>query len=48
MARWWRVLILAIRHSLTPPKKVAGKTVVLTTTNGTHALHLSRAAQADG
>src|ERR1700712_3478242 len=25
--------------------KVAGKTVVLTTTNGTHALHLSRAAK---
>lgn len=27
------------------PEKVAGKTVVLTTTNGTHALHLSRAAK---
>ncbi|BAU53231.1 2-phosphosulfolactate phosphatase [Mucilaginibacter gotjawali] len=26
-------------------EKVAGKTVVLTTTNGTHALHLSRAAK---
>jgi 2-phosphosulfolactate phosphatase len=26
-------------------QKVAGKTVVLTTTNGTHALHLSRAAK---
>jgi len=26
-------------------EKVAGKTVVLTTTNGTHALHLSRAAR---
>jgi 2-phosphosulfolactate phosphatase len=27
------------------PEKVGGKTVVLTTTNGTHALHLSRAAK---
>ncbi|MBD1393743.1 2-phosphosulfolactate phosphatase [Mucilaginibacter glaciei] len=27
------------------PEKVAGKTVVLTTTNGTHALHLSRSAK---
>ncbi len=27
------------------PEKVAGKTVVLTTTNGTHALHLSRQAK---
>lgn len=27
------------------PEKVAGKTVVLTTTNGTHALHLSRNAK---
>jgi 2-phosphosulfolactate phosphatase len=27
------------------PEKVAGKTVVLTTTNGTHALHLSRRAK---
>ncbi len=27
------------------PEKVAGKTVVLTTTNGTHALHLSRKAK---
>lgn len=27
------------------PEKIAGKTVVLTTTNGTHALHLSRAAK---
>lgn len=27
------------------PEKVAGKTVVLTTTNGTHALHLSRSAR---
>lgn len=27
------------------PEKVEGKTVVLTTTNGTHALHLSRAAK---
>jgi 2-phosphosulfolactate phosphatase len=27
------------------PEKVAGKTIVLTTTNGTHALHLSRAAK---
>jgi 2-phosphosulfolactate phosphatase len=26
-------------------EKVAGKTIVLTTTNGTHALHLSRAAK---
>src|SRR6185503_21285753 len=26
-------------------EKVAGKTVVLTTTNGTHALHISRAAK---
>ena len=26
-------------------EKVAGKTVVLTTTNGTHALHLSRSAR---
>lgn len=26
-------------------KKVSGKTIVLTTTNGTHALHLSRAAK---
>src|SRR6201986_4047870 len=26
-------------------EKVAGKTVVLTTTNGTHALHLSRSAK---
>ncbi len=26
-------------------EKVAGKTIVLTTTNGTHALHLSRAAR---
>ncbi|MBS1525023.1 MAG: 2-phosphosulfolactate phosphatase, partial [Bacteroidetes bacterium] len=26
-------------------EKVAGKTVVLTTTNGTHALHLSRGAK---
>jgi len=27
------------------PEKVSGKTVVLTTTNGTHALHLSRKAK---
>jgi 2-phosphosulfolactate phosphatase len=27
------------------PEKIAGKTVVLTTTNGTHALHLSRGAK---
>jgi 2-phosphosulfolactate phosphatase len=27
------------------PEKVSGKTVVLTTTNGTHALHLSRSAK---
>lgn len=27
------------------PEKVAGKTVVLTTTNGTHAIHLSRKAK---
>jgi len=27
------------------PEKVGGKTVVLTTTNGTHALHLSRGAR---
>jgi 2-phosphosulfolactate phosphatase len=27
------------------PEKVGGKTVVLTTTNGTHALHLSRSAK---
>jgi len=27
------------------PDKVAGKTVVLTTTNGTHALHISRSAK---
>jgi 2-phosphosulfolactate phosphatase len=26
-------------------EKVAGKTIVLTTTNGTHALHLSRKAK---
>jgi 2-phosphosulfolactate phosphatase len=27
------------------PEKVSGKTIVLTTTNGTHALHLSRSAK---
>jgi 2-phosphosulfolactate phosphatase len=31
----------------THKEKVSGKTVVLTTTNGTHALHLSRRAKED-
>jgi 2-phosphosulfolactate phosphatase len=46
-ARWLPGLILATRRLAILPIKVAGKTVVLTTTNGTQALYLIAQSKAD-
>ena len=45
MARLFQGLILANSPFSYTKEKVAGKTIVLTTTNGTQALHLSRKAK---